>query len=293
MPLAIENALAELGIFDPEQVPILVSGDLTRCGAPDEFRVASSYLHDMPPPGRVPRWGIAQLGPVFEVPGNHDHWDGRMFSVAGKLAIQRAWNPAVFRSPIHPDGYFEAHPWTKPLASAAIRVEIHAIDTQSGFTATDTNLRARGAIATEQLEELDRLVEDTPADEGQCVVRVLLAHHPLEAAALATGLLDEHSLRELEARLVRHRFDAVLVGHAHSLRVRRLWLQNRPFPHRLLEFQAPTALQGGPEDSAHGFLVHELSSDPETGKATWRWQSWQWDASARRFTGDPFEAVDL
>lgn len=58
--MMVERALAVIAALDPRPDAVVVSGDVTECGRPEEYRMAAKLLRRLAPM------------PVYLVPGNHD-----------------------------------------------------------------------------------------------------------------------------------------------------------------------------------------------------------------------------
>jgi 3',5'-cyclic AMP phosphodiesterase CpdA len=166
---------------------IVVSGDFTQHGTPDEFAAARAFLDTL-------------AVPVFAVPGNHD---------LGHALLRRFFNPyGHYRTYIAPD--IEPFMEAGGLALAGLNTTRRAH--------LDRNW-ANGAVNLLQLERLaEAFRKSTPG-----LTRVVVAHHPLMRPELATakptraakraGLALE-ALAALDVRLV-------LSGHFHLSFVRR------------------------------------------------------------------------
>ncbi|GAB0116542.1 phosphodiesterase [Acidisoma sp. 7E03] len=61
--MLVERALAVIVSLDPRPDAVVVSGDVTECGRPEEYRMAAKLLQRLAPM------------PVYLVPGNHDRRD--------------------------------------------------------------------------------------------------------------------------------------------------------------------------------------------------------------------------
>jgi Icc protein len=58
--MLVERALAVIAALDPRPDAVIISGDVTECGRPEEYRMAAKLLQRLAPM------------PVYVVPGNHD-----------------------------------------------------------------------------------------------------------------------------------------------------------------------------------------------------------------------------
>jgi Icc-related predicted phosphoesterase len=187
----VEHAFASLG---PEIDLVLLAGDLTNCGDPEEARILAEICE------RVPM-------PVFAVLGNHDWHANRTHDVVATLT--RGGVQLLERGSVQ-------------LAVRGTRVGIVGLKGFVGgfpdYTLPDFGeplLRELYAETTLDVEALDRELE---AIEG-CDVRIVLLHYSPttttlegEPRAIWAFLGSDRLARPIAA----HRPDLVLHGHAHA-----------------------------------------------------------------------------
>jgi DNA repair exonuclease SbcCD nuclease subunit len=178
----VARALAEVRASGVDH--LLITGDLTEDGAPEQFEVLAEVLGD----SRIPPDHITL------VPGNHDAYDG-----ADNYA-------AALEGPLRP--YAETSTIGSPLAFRdATLVPVSTAFHQSV-------LRSAGAIAPAELASLQRIAADR-AFRGRPLVFV--QHHPpgrhfLPALQWVDGLL-EHAALSAMAETAAHLH--VVHGHTH------------------------------------------------------------------------------
>jgi len=188
-PEVLQALRADLKDQPPDQ--LLVTGDLTHLGLPQEFRQALGWLRQLGEPDRV-----------AVVPGNHDAY------VAGDWAETFALWREYMASDDGTRGVDET-----PFPSLRVRGEIAYIGLS---TATPKPpLLATGTLGAAQLERLPDLLEAT-GREG--LFRVVYLHHP--------ALPGEEKWRKrltdaaaLKAVLVEFGAELVLHGHGHRAHV--------------------------------------------------------------------------
>jgi 3',5'-cyclic AMP phosphodiesterase CpdA len=185
--------LADMRSFMPDH--ILVTGDLTHLGMPNEFLMAEKLLKSLGSPSKV-----------MVIPGNHDTY------------IKTAWEQ-TFRL------------WSDYMASDADRHDIE--ETGNGLDAVFPTLRVRkgialigvstaqptahffatGSIGRMQLQRLENILIET---RRRGLVRVVLIHHPPIPGAVSwrKRLTDQHAFQELIAQ---HGADLILYGHTHHI----------------------------------------------------------------------------
>jgi 3',5'-cyclic AMP phosphodiesterase CpdA len=185
-----------------ENARVIVTGDLTSNGAPDQFDTCVDFLvSQLPfPPNSVYRSvGLFEKGwQERAIPGNHDHWPGT-HKIVGKPT-------SALRS------YFPSLPYVSPAVplSSGQRVRFVGIDTDADvnpyFTA---RIRARGSF-TSQLGPAAALLGDPAEDE----VRILLMHHSRVWPQYTLGIEDA-SRAALDVFLADQNIRVVLTGHIH------------------------------------------------------------------------------
>ena len=155
---------------------ILVSGDLTNFGTPDEFASAARWLEALPAPALV-------------IPGNHDCMVRQSASVG--LDQWERWSSRQY-------------PYVRLQNGVAI------IGVNSGIPTAP--FMAYGRVGRRQRERLEALLEQL-GKEGLC--RVVMIHHPPKRGLVPwrKSLLD---YREVAAVLRRAGAELVLHGHSHD-----------------------------------------------------------------------------
>jgi len=183
-----------------EGTPVLVTGDVTDSGDPDQMDCARSLL-DL----------LAPTNPVLVVPGNHDYsWKG-IVNQAG------AWRQWVERlgSPLGFDGVPEK-PWlTGDLPGGVDGLGVLEVGDVAyfGVDSGDPTNRVHTARGYVSERLATRLKQELAARKGKCRV-VFLHHHPFNDGPFmklvgADGFLDA----------VRDNCEMVLFGHDHHLGV--------------------------------------------------------------------------
>ncbi len=175
---ATQAAIDVVCAFGPSLV--IVTGDLTRNGAPDEFIAARAWLEALPPP-------------LLVTPGNHDtpYWNIPLRALVPFNRYRRYIGP-----PDH--GQFET-----PDLSA------HAINTARG--AQPRPNWSHGAISVALVET----VAAAMAAAGEAL-KVLACHHPLielEGAPVGSGVRRGNAAAQA---LARAGADLILTGHLHT-----------------------------------------------------------------------------
>ena len=171
---------------------IVLTGDLTHLGLPDEFRQARELLQALGPPSKV-----------MVIPGNHDAY------------VATAWEQ-TFRH------------WSDYLASDADRdcpevVKDHGIVFPTlrvrgaiAFIGLSTArptipLLATGSIGKAQMEKLENVLDET---RRRHLLRVVMIHHPPVPGTISwrKRLTDQ---RAFQAVLARQGAELILHGHTH------------------------------------------------------------------------------
>ncbi len=176
----LDALLADLRQFRPRQ--LLLTGDLTHVGLPEEFVEAAAWLRRLGTPERV-----------MLVPGNHDCY------------VAAPWEATFGRWRDYLGGARDASafPLLRRAGGMAFIGVSTAVPTPPFF--------ATGSIGRRQLARLQQMLEET-GREG--LIRVLLIHHPPLAGSVGwrKRLIDAAALR---AVLSRGGVELVLHGHAH------------------------------------------------------------------------------
>jgi 3',5'-cyclic AMP phosphodiesterase CpdA len=185
----LEALLADLAAVAPDH--LVVTGDLTHLGLPDEFDQAARWLARLGSPHRV-----------TIVPGNHDAYIAAPWS-----QTFAKWAPYLGaeenRSVVH-------------YPSLRVRGRLALIGLSSACPSPP--FFAVGSLGREQLNRLEALLEQT-ARQG--LLRIILIHHPPVAGSVAwrKRLTDAALLAQV---LARQGADLILHGHAHYSLTREL-----------------------------------------------------------------------
>lgn len=198
---------------------LIFTGDLTRVGAPIEFRLGDQYLSDTADIGGAFPLGMNESNwNRIAVSGNHDYWPG-----ASIFPVYPPSNPVASQKR---DATFSTCPFVEQvrIPDSPYTIRFIGIDTDA-----DTNRLLQGLARghfLSQLEQLDRDPNRLPpyrSDDENREIRVLLLHHAQEAIKLWSPLFKIHpsSTHELRAFIARHKISVVLSGHIHTPKVKR------------------------------------------------------------------------
>ena len=204
-------ALQQLSSFvrrlAPERPGLLVTGDLTSCGHPDQFNTARDFLGGTlhPPKGRD-GLGAADWQRLT-ISGNHDQWPGtnRIFGAA---------SPGLAR-------YVRAAPFVEDVPLPGARVlRIVGLDTDVDVGPfTLSRFMAQGQF-TSILGRAEVMLG--PPDQSQ--VRILMLHHSRTygvAGPFQPLVMKPRSRSALDQFLVANDVRVMLCGHTHAVRVKR------------------------------------------------------------------------
>ena len=282
-PNALEYIRVDLlDLTDEELINVVVSGDLTSTGLGTEFAVAHALLRSR---ARIKREGLGTHAgfsipdqQIAAVPGNHDHFNGLQF-----LSRPRAFTPSIYGT------HFRRTPWVKEWTSLSGRLtlELHGIDSNSGLAPKRTNLRAKGAFSTKELELLEENLKKSDsrsAAPGTYRVRALVTHHSLMyagyGAVFGAVALDDVSRENLLQIAAKYNFAVIMTGHTHDANC-------HPHPvtapdgkiSEVCEIRSATTFQGPARPNKQGFWCHLiwLSDDGP------RWYAWRFHWAANRF----------
>jgi len=244
-PQVLEALLEDLAVTVPDHV--VVTGDLTQLGLPDEFAQAA-------------RW-LARLGPpeaVTVVPGNHD-----TYVSAPWQKTFREWEPYMVgddhsRDPVFP--------------SLRIRGPAALIGLSSARPSAP--LLAVGSLGRTQLQRFEEILEETGR---RGLLRIVLLHHPPVAGSIAwrKRLTDAGPFAEI---LARQGAELILHGHAHRALTRELAAGGRKIP----VIGVPSASEAGdrPRRNAR-YHLYSLAKSP--GAWTLRIGMRAWCPGNRKF----------
>lgn len=198
-PDVLDALIADLDVTAPDQV--VVTGDLTNVGLESEFIAARAWLDRIGHPERV-----------FIIPGNHDAY----VPIAREHSWDR-WSEYLAGDSDPGDGELQ-FPTLRRRGPVAL-VGVCTARPSPPFMAT-------GAVGTEQLERLEKLLTRL-ADSDAC--RVVLIHHPIVAGATSNrrSLVDGSELRDV---LRRTGADLVLHGHNHRTQLAQVDGPDGPIP---------------------------------------------------------------
>jgi 3',5'-cyclic AMP phosphodiesterase CpdA len=159
---------------------LVVSGDLTQWGAPEEFRAAAAWLGDLP-------------GPRLTTPGNHDTpWSGLLERVTAPFAR-----------------YARSIGSPRDASHAAPGLAVEAVNSARGW---QIRLNwSKGEVSRRQAGRVSRRLEAAPADAA----RIVVCHHPLLEVAGAPMTARVRGGRHAARRFAAAGVDLVLTGHLH------------------------------------------------------------------------------
>jgi hypothetical protein len=313
---------------DPN-VALLVTGDLTSTGKQSQFDRAVQFLGDVLPPPSPRGQGLqtgtwleeatrgTPVGPHQVIPGNHDHWPGRLFWVVGRpRPWMRTWArdlPLLQQTPIPLQGNDVA------LQRKNVRLRFLCLNSDADVWGWGPErVLGRGSFRTQLRRLEDDLSASEPPDPNE--VRVLLVHHSLlyragshedkppsglgqvwQACQKGLGLLEMNkaSRRRLGRLMGQLDIPVLLTGHTHKASVRR-WCALSPARGRPLPFLeaccgTTTQLNKVPrkwrslfsrrgrdprarELDTNTLLVHRVSATG--GQIRWRTETWIRDHEA-------------
>ncbi len=182
-PAVVAALAADIALTPPDLV--IVSGDLTQGARHREFAAAMAFLRALP-------------APVFAVPGNHD---------------------------ISPYNLMErfTDPWRRWRRHVAAETEPVFRDAEIAVVGLNTARRgglylnwARGRVGRRRLARMEEKLAALPAEP----FRVVVAHHPFVAPALAPLARVVGGAEPALAAFARNRVGLVLTGHLHLPDVR-------------------------------------------------------------------------
>ncbi|MGA2000168.1 MAG: metallophosphoesterase [Terriglobales bacterium] len=261
-----------------EDAMLIVSGDLTTVGNPDEFATADAYLGDLLRPPKGMYLGLKyRKWREHRVPGNHDHWPGA---------------PVILGPPTSDfPTRFSGIPDEQILTTAGRNiVRFLRVDTDSDVSPYGAKrVLARGSFVP-QLKQLASRLKVPNENE----VRILVLHHSYSASG-PTLAMDSRSKAALHDFIVEHDIAVLLCGHIHQppfvqalkavhLKQTATFLEARcgtttqvstlPYEWTTLTGSRPQR----PEHWPNTLLVHRLYKD---GNRLW----WETEVHAERPTG--------
>jgi len=182
------------GLDNTDFDQLVITGDLTHLGLPDEFQQVLDWLKP-----------IADRKQITLVPGNHDAY------------ARSDWTQtfSLWEDYMAPD--FSARPRIKPFPSLRVRGSVAFIGLTSALPTSP--LLATGTIDPEQLSSLPNILDDTAA---LGLFRVILLHHAPQSR-LREWRKRLTNTSELKQILQKHGAEMILHGHTHQSSCH--WLQ--------------------------------------------------------------------
>jgi 3',5'-cyclic AMP phosphodiesterase CpdA len=226
----LDVLLEDLGEMRPEH--IVITGDLTHTGLPDEFHQARLWLD---------RLGAAER--VTVVPGNHDAYVHTAWAHTFSL-----WEPFM-RSDSDSAGADHSIFPSLRIRNGVALIGLSSARATAPFLAT-------GALGRAQLQRLQALLEQAAA---QRLFRVVLLHHPPRPAdeKWRKRLTDGRALCEV---LGRAGAELVLHGHSH----RSLHGELNAGLHRIPVFGIPSASAiGGREGRCAQYYLYRVGREAD------------------------------
>jgi hypothetical protein len=185
-----------------EPFDLLVTGDLTRCGAASEIATVKAFFATTidlnAPHGNFVGLNLGAV-PDASITGNHDQWGGRNSPIGGGPLVSRALVPMAL-----------------PFVHSYVlrngrRLLLAGIDTDSNVRPWGVKrLLAMGSFQ-DQLVALEGIL---PRAEKRDI-RVLMAHHSMARTDLLLRM-DGASKAALSSFLANHGFSILLSGHTHE-----------------------------------------------------------------------------
>lgn len=184
-----------------EKARLIVTGDLTTVGHPDQFAMATAFLGGVLRFSRGRAIGLRATDWTKRgVPGNHDHWPGHAGIWGGPTAGLAATFPTM--------PYVNDPPLSLPSGH---KLRFMGIDTDADvYTKGTDRFLARGSF-TSQLSSLAAMLNIPTANE----IRVLCLHHSQEkrGVELEMNALSRDALNDF---IVDHDIAVLLCGHIHT-----------------------------------------------------------------------------
>ncbi|MBI2994361.1 MAG: metallophosphoesterase [Gammaproteobacteria bacterium] len=222
---ALQRALVECR---PDH--IAVTGDLTHLGTPAECLEARQWLEQLGPPAYI-----------TVIPGNHDRYAPSEWSET--LAL---WLPYMQGDdPPGPEYGRFPFPTLRKRGPVAL-VGLSTARPTAPFLAT-------GKVGYAQLEQLERLLDSTAAED---LFRIVLMHHsPLAAGVSRRRRLDDTA--RLVSVLKQHGTELVLHGHGHRPVTGALQTDTSVIP----VFGVPSASSSDPSpEKRAGYNIYEIAA---------------------------------
>lgn len=227
-PAVLDVLLRDLGEGLVEHV--VVTGDLTNLGRPEEYGHAAEWLS-----------GLGDPGSVTVVPGNHD-----CYVAEPRTATLERWRPYMGDDRGDGGGHEGVFPFLRRRGPVAF----------IGVTSAEPTppLLATGRLGPRQLTRLDELLDEAGAAG---LFRVVLIHHPpTSAVGWRKRLVDAAALGDV----VRARgAELILHGHCHRFARGELAGPHGPVP----VLGIPSASQGSSDPArSAAYLRCTVTGDP-------------------------------
>ncbi len=192
LPSMLEALVHDMKTIEPDHV--VISGDLTHIGLPDEFDQVANWLPSVGTPEQV-----------TVIPGNHETY--------AKSTWQQSfakWQDYLASDATLPDNKIVDFPTLR------IRNQIAFIGLNSAYASAP--FLATGKLGNKQLTKLEHLLEQT---KQLGLFRVVIVHHPpiLGICKWRKRLIDAEQLQMV---FQQHGAELVLYGHTHKTTYREL-----------------------------------------------------------------------
>jgi len=204
-PEILECLVEDLRRHQPDHV--VITGDLTHLGLPEEFQQARGWLDS-----------LQTLTNVTVIPGNHESYVAASF--ASTLSL---WEPYLKSD--HQSGNSK-QPLEKDLIFPSLRIRGPVAFIGLSSAHPTAPFLATGSIDARQLQGFADLLS-SPALKG--LFRVLLIHHPPLSDSLQWRKRLTNA-RQLQQVLEKNPVDLILHGHTHKSSVRFLQTSSQPIP---------------------------------------------------------------
>lgn len=225
----LEDYAIELALEEPT---LLVTGDLTACGKPSEFTLATAYLtKTITLPFRETGLGVPDAL-SRSISGNHDQWPGSIRILGGPSPGLTA----TFTKTPPP-------PFPFPPVSIALtkrrKLSIYGIDSDADVFSIGLNrFFARGRFLS-QLQALASMIGPRAKHE----IRVLLVHHSPAYNEGHKLAVDTRSLKALWGFVEQHHISVMLTGHIHRPLPRVSYVSHKGVRWPVLEARCGTTTQ--------------------------------------------------
>ncbi len=190
LPKVLDALVADLRHTRPDHV--VVTGDLTHLGLPEEFRQAAKWLHD-----------LGSAHDITVIPGNHDAYVKTPWN-----QTYAAWWPFMGAGQALDGAPTDDDPQAAfPTVQYRGRVAFIGLST----ALPSAPFYAVGSLGAAQLQRLDKILRDS-GNHGYC--RVLLIHHPPLPGSVRNSkcLTDSAGLLAVQ---MRRGAELILHGHTH------------------------------------------------------------------------------